>query len=197
MTKYKITLKSLHAFHFIAILSINSSFPCGPRPWSPNWPKEPLPPVMEAWSFNHWIAREIPTNFPSTQSLQWLPRLRSGKESSCQHRGCKRCRFDPWVGNIPGAGNDNLLQYSCLENSTDRGAWRAIVHGATKSGTWLNMHTQGLRCTVICWKLEKWNKTFTSLVCWTLKRSLSRSYSYHSPGNGSISFPDICACPSP
>ena len=29
-------------------------------------------------------------------------------------------------------GNGNLLQYSCLENSTDRGAWWAIVHGVTE-----------------------------------------------------------------
>ena len=31
--------------------------------------------------------------------------------------------FDPWVGKIPGEGNGNPLQYSCLENPMDRGAW--------------------------------------------------------------------------
>ena len=42
------------------------------------------------------------------------------------------------VGSIPGlgrsirGGNCNPLQYSCLENSMDRGAWKATVHGATK-----------------------------------------------------------------
>ena len=35
----------------------------------------------------------------------------------------------------PGAGNDNLLQYSWLENSMDRGAWQAPVHGISKSWT--------------------------------------------------------------
>ena len=35
----------------------------------------------------------------------------------------------------PGVGNGNLLQYSCLENAMDRGAWRATVHGATKCWT--------------------------------------------------------------
>ena len=35
----------------------------------------------------------------------------------------------------PGVGNSNPLQYSCLENSIDRGAWRAAVHGVTKSRT--------------------------------------------------------------
>ena len=33
----------------------------------------------------------------------------------------------------PGVGNGNLLPYSCLENSMDRGAWRAIVYGVTRS----------------------------------------------------------------
>ena len=35
----------------------------------------------------------------------------------------------------PGGGHGNPLQYSCLENPTDRGAWRAIVHRVTKSQT--------------------------------------------------------------
>ena len=36
-------------------------------------------------------------------------------------------------GICPGGGSSNLLQYSCLENPMDRGAWWAIVHGAAKS----------------------------------------------------------------
>ena len=35
----------------------------------------------------------------------------------------------PGLGRSPGGGHDNPLQYSCLENPMDRGAWRAIVHG--------------------------------------------------------------------
>ena len=35
-------------------------------------------------------------------------------------------------GRFPGGGNDNLLQYSCLENPMDRGAWWATAHGVTK-----------------------------------------------------------------
>ena len=38
----------------------------------------------------------------------------------------------------PGEGNDNPLQYSCLEKPMDRGTWRATVHGVTKSQTQLN-----------------------------------------------------------
>ena len=41
----------------------------------------------------------------------------------------------PGLGRFPGAGNGNPLQYSCLENSMDRGAWWATVHGVAKSQT--------------------------------------------------------------
>ena len=59
--------------------------------------------------------------------LWWL----SGKESTCQSR---RHRFDPWVRKIPGEGNGNPVQYSCLENPIDRGTWRATVHGFARVG---------------------------------------------------------------
>ena len=41
----------------------------------------------------------------------------------------------PELGRSPGDGKGNPLQYSCLENSMDRGAWRATVHGVSKSWT--------------------------------------------------------------
>ena len=51
----------------------------------------------------------------------------------------------PESGRSPGVGNGNPLQYSCLENSMDRGAWWATVHGAAKSQTGLSTdtHTHG------------------------------------------------------
>ena len=39
----------------------------------------------------------------------------------------------PGWGRSPGGGNGNLLQYSCLENLMDTGAWRATVHGVAES----------------------------------------------------------------
>ena len=41
----------------------------------------------------------------------------------------------PGLGRSPGGGHSNLLQYSCLENPTDRGAWTAVVHRVAKSQT--------------------------------------------------------------
>ena len=50
----------------------------------------------------------------------------------------------PGSGRFPGVGNGNPLQYSCPENSMDRGAWWATVHGVTKSRTQLNTRTHSL-----------------------------------------------------
>ena len=47
----------------------------------------------------------------------------------------------PGSGKSPGEGNGNLLQYSCLENPMDRGAWRATVHRVAKSQTRLSDFT--------------------------------------------------------
>ena len=44
----------------------------------------------------------------------------------------------PGSGRSSGEGNDNPLQYSCLENLTDGGAWQATVHGDAKSRTQLS-----------------------------------------------------------
>ena len=44
----------------------------------------------------------------------------------------------PGSGRVPGEGNGNPLQDSCLENPMDRGAWRAIVHGVAESLTQLS-----------------------------------------------------------
>ena len=58
----------------------------------------------------------------------------------------------PGLRRSPGKGHSNPLQYSCLENPLDRGAWQAAVHGVTKSWTWLSdfhsslSHTGRMRC---------------------------------------------------
>ena len=60
----------------------------------------------------------------------------------------------PGLGRSPAIGNGNLLQYSCLENSMDRGVWRATVHGIAKSRTQMSTHTERLyqrRCGENLW----------------------------------------------
>ena len=55
----------------------------------------------------------------------------------------------PGSGRSPGVGNGSPLQYSCLENPMDRGAWWTTVHGITKSCTWLRTHTHTPDYTLI------------------------------------------------
>ena len=83
------------------------------------------------------------SGFRSTLSLlkqNRLPWWLGSKESLCQYRRCKRHGFDAWVWKIPGEGNGNPLQYSCLGNAMDRGAWWATIHGVSKSWTQLSPH---------------------------------------------------------
>ena len=58
-----------------------------------------------------------------------LPFWLSGKESTCNAGDANSI---PGSGGSPGEGNGNPLQYSCLGNPMDRGAWRATVHGVIK-----------------------------------------------------------------
>ena len=58
-----------------------------------------------------------------------------GKEAACS---AGDLGLIPGSGRSPGGGHGNPLQYSGLENSMDRGAWRAMVHGAAKSWTQLS-----------------------------------------------------------
>ena len=51
----------------------------------------------------------------------------------------------PGLGRSSGEGNGNPLWYSCLENSMDRGAWQATVHGVAKSWTRLSNFTHSLK----------------------------------------------------
>ena len=56
----------------------------------------------------------------------------AGKESTCNVGDLGSI---PGSGRSPGGGHGNPLQYSCLENPTDRGAWQATVHGVAKNQT--------------------------------------------------------------
>ena len=67
--------------------------------------------------------------FPGATALNNLP---------VNARDTKDAGSIPGLGRSHGEGNGKLLQYSCLENSLDRGAWWVAVHGVTKSQTRLS-----------------------------------------------------------
>ena len=97
---------------------------------APSWTSPILPPP-----------RNLELELSDLQVTENEDCRHSGKESTCQCRRSKR-----YMGSIPGSGrflgegNGNSLQYSCLENLVDRGAWQATVHGGAKSRTQLSVH---------------------------------------------------------
>ena len=97
------------------------------RPWScPSWLR-----VGEPWGFQVALeVRNLPASAGNIGDMGLIPML----------------------GRPPGKGNDYPLQYSWLENSMDRGAWRAAVNRAAKSWTrlkWLSTHVREL-----CWNVR-------------------------------------------
>ena len=95
--------------------------------------------------------------------LVGFPGGASGKEPAFQCRRHRRLRFDPWVRKIPWRGNGNPLQYSCLENPRDGGAWWAAVYGVPQSRTQLKRLSSSSSSSSSSntvdqqiWKTEQW-----------------------------------------
>ena len=88
----------------------------------------------------------------------------------------------PGSGRSPGEGNSNSLQYSCLENSMGRGAWRVTVLGVMKSQTQMAEHTHAPISQVSKIRLarghmtRKWKKTTNGKIGKELKREKLRPF---------------------
>ena len=100
--------------------------------------------------------------------LAWkIPR--TGEPGGLQSMGSLRVGHD-WATSLYfslsciGEGNGTPLQYSCLENPTDGGAWWAAVHGVTKSWIWLSNFT----FTFHFHALEKEMATHSSVLAWRI-----------------------------
>ena len=66
---------------------------------------------------------------------QRLPWWLSGKEAACNPGAAGDVGLITGSGRSAGGGHGNPVQFSCLENPMDRGAWQATVHGVAKSWT--------------------------------------------------------------
>ena len=100
-----------------------------------------------------------------------LPGGISGKESACQARDTSSI---PGSGRPPGERNGNPLQYSCLENPMDRGAWQATVHRVAKSQTrlkWLSTHAHMSQ------------KDYEQMTMMCVTSELSEAYKSGNPGS--------------
>ena len=113
----------------------------------------------------HWVTREAPCIFKnSTNIYELLLCIRASLVAQLVKNTSANAGKAGYSGSIPGSGrslgggNGNPLQYSCLENLMDRGAWWATVHGVTKSQTWLNVHAHMHALGISHWSIMEWKK---------------------------------------
>ena len=112
----------------------------------PNSGIEPVSPValtlqVDPLLLSHWeIPRTIKAQANLTPTfLPWSSLVAQRLKASACNAG--HLGSIPGSGRYPGEGNGNPLQYSCLENPMDRGAWWATAHGVMKSWTRLSDFT--------------------------------------------------------
>ena len=103
-----------------------------PRNWllnfSFNYFKFPRLHLTRSFHTEHWVASPVAQTVKNQCVMQ-------------------QTRFDPWVGKIPGEGNGYPLQYSCLGNPMDRGAWLQFMELQRVGCDWAtNMHTYKPHC---------------------------------------------------
>ena len=96
--------------------------------WDGSWGGQVVELLID--TLNTFKSFESSGAFFRVSLKQWFyisfPGTSDGKESACNAGDLSSI---PGLGRSPGEGNDNPLQYSCLEKSMDRGAWWAIAHG--------------------------------------------------------------------
>ena len=93
--------------------------------------------VLGTWSLNHWTTREVPTcGFLTEQRVS--TRNPHVVQLYCAYIGASQvvknspanvgdAESIPGLERSPGGGHDSPLQYSCLENPMDKGAWKAMI----------------------------------------------------------------------
>ena len=100
-----------------------------------------------------------------------------GSEVKASARNARNLGSIPGSGISPGEGNGNPLQYSCLKNPMDRGAWRATVHGVAKSWTRLSDFTFTLEVFMVI--IKPMMTMMTMMTIMMTKSSLNQYYFLH------------------
>ena len=92
----------------------------------------PAPHASLAITQHRAVLTDLYSGLPLAIYFTGFPGGSDGKESACK---AGDLGLVPVLGRSPGEGKGYPLQYSCLENSMDKGAWWATVHGVAKSWT--------------------------------------------------------------
>ena len=115
--------------------------------------KNPKCPMTEEW-MKMWL---LPISVSILYNGMGFPGSSDGKESACN---AGDLGLISGSGKLPRGGNGNRLQYTCLENPMDRGAWLATIYGVIESDTteWLSTHTQEYFLAI----KKEWNNAICS-----------------------------------
>ena len=100
-------------------------------------------------------------NPPAPNSISLLQALHVSHWTPVLYRNVPLAIYFTYGNVYVGEGNGNPLQYSCLKNPMDRGAWWATLHGVAKSRTWLSIWAQ-----YICFNSPLSIRSTLSFPCW-------------------------------
>ena len=114
-----------------------------------------ITPLYLILLLNYVVGNNSSGFLPNSISSYWYTKVCWGlpggsvdKEPACNAGDARNMGLIPGLGRSPGGGHSNLLQYSCLENPTDRGAWWAMVHRSQRVSydwsDWAQHAAQGL-----------------------------------------------------
>ena len=93
------------------------------------WKRQPFTHIIFLDLLVH-LGMEVPSTINDCYSYDWASQVKNPPANAGNVRDMGSI---PGSGRSPGGGHGNPHQYSCLENRTDRGAWRATVHWVAKS----------------------------------------------------------------
>ena len=101
--------------------------------------------VPHGWRSRHWL-QTLASSEVGLRNLYWHPGFPGGSEVKASACNVGDLGLIPGLGRSPGEGKGNPLQYSCLEDPMDGGAWWATVHRLPKSRTRLSNFTYLTQC---------------------------------------------------
>ena len=148
-TLFTKTTMRLHASH---AMTGHSRYSTGPVDWNSQG--------TVCLAFNHGVSAMSPHGLGPLWAPKSLP-----KESACNTGDPG---FNPWVRKISWRRKWQPIRYSCLENSMDRGAWRALVHGVARV-----RHSLATTTTIVIWVEELTRCKFPLLGCPPVSLSLA------------------------
>ena len=95
--------------------------------------------IPKFYFFLYWLSLCLNAHYRVQRVQSHLPDGSVGKEYACSAGDTENAGSIAGSGRAPGGGHANPLQYSYLENPTDRGVWQATVHGVEKRQTQLKL----------------------------------------------------------